>query len=775
MDQYDLATRGDSDGLWDWDLGTDRVHFSPRWMALLGCDEREIGNTPDEWLSRVHPEELDAVRAALESHLASGPDDFEFRHRMRSKDGNYRWMSCRAVVVREEGGQASRLMGSHTDVTAETVTDAQTGLPNRLLLLDHLSRSLERSHRRQGFHFAVLLLDLDRSEARGSRPDSSAGDVLLSAAARRLETSLRRNGTPETRVQDHLVARLRGDEFAILLDGLHELADARTVADRVLTDILAPFSVGGREVYLAASIGIALSATGYTRAEDVLRDADTALYRAKLLGRARCEVFDTAIVKSVESELQLEADFRTALDRGQFVLHFQPIVALATSRIAGFEALVRWEHPGLGLVPPGEFIPIAEKTGLIAALGGWILREACRQLKAWQDAFTIPDDLWVSVNLSSPQFSRPGLVDQIAATLREAGLEARRLMLELTESVAMDNPAAVKGMLIKLRVMGARVGLDDFGTGQSSLAYLHQFPADFLKVDRAFVRDMESRADVRNIVAAVVTLARQLGLRVIAEGIETPEQLKGSRSLGCEFGQGFLFSRPVDSDCAARLLQAGLQAPSAGAAAVEPAPAASGAAGHDEDAASAGTGNRWLRWLRQPAFVAVAAASTLMLAGIASRFAGSAGPPPVPPAPLTAAWAPATAPILTAGPVPASPSREATAASSAKTASSPAARATSATFAVIHKRTLKDARGKLFVSRAGVSFIPDKDDAGKAALSLKYGQFSWSLSDDDLTIRTPTKAYRFKAADASSKQANREQLKRISDRIAGARPANTPR
>src|SRR5688572_819947 len=309
MDASSSDARRESEGLWDWNLVSNRIHFSPRWISLVGCKEHEVGSTHAAWLQRVHPEDRSEVSRVIESHLADGPGEFDIRHRLLHKDGSYRWMSCRGVVERNAAGQAVRVMGSHSDLTADTVTDPLTGLPNRLLFLDRLTRSIERSHRYQGFHFAVLFVDLDRP-VDGEEPlRSTAQDPLLSAAARRLETCLRNSDIPPSLSHNDVVARLQGDQFAILLDGLKDVGHAKAAADRILAELLAPFTLNGRDVLLQASVGIAVSATGYTRANDMLRDAGTALHRAKLLGRSRCEVFDAAVLKSAQVEQQLEADF----------------------------------------------------------------------------------------------------------------------------------------------------------------------------------------------------------------------------------------------------------------------------------------------------------------------------------------------------------------------------------------------------------------------------------------------------------------------------------
>ncbi len=524
---------------------------------MLGCEGHQVGNAPEEWFKRIHPEDLDQVKGAIDAQAAGAAGRFEVEHRMLHTDGTYRWMSCRVDVIRDEGGNPIRMTGSLSDITARKVTDPLTGLPNRLLLLDRLTGSIEHARRRHGFLFAALLLDLDRFKPLVERIGSAAGGQLLIAVARRLETSLRAGDTVARLGRDHVVGHLDSDEFIILLDGLNQLGEAKTVAERLLNELSAPFRLGGHEVFVTASIGVALSATGYSRADEVLRDADIALHRAKSLGKARCEVFDTAVFDSVQARLQLEEDLQGALDRQEFSLVYQPILALTPSRIEGFEALIRWNHPTRGTVPPLEFIPIAERTGLIVPLGQWVLRVACRQLKAWRKSHRTRKDLWISVNFSIVQFRQPSVVEDIEQILRDVDLDPHCLVVELTESVVMENPEAVRSLLMQLRVKGVRVALDDFGSGYSSFGHLRQLPIDFLKIDRCFVRKMETGKDAVDIVRTMSDLAHQLGLRVIAEGIEEAVELQLVQSAKCEYGQGFLFSRPVDGDKCSVLLKSG--------------------------------------------------------------------------------------------------------------------------------------------------------------------------------------------------------------------------
>jgi diguanylate cyclase (GGDEF)-like protein/PAS domain S-box-containing protein len=555
--------RGDTEGLWEWNLASDRIHFSPRWISLVGCEEHEVGNTPEEWLQRLHPEDRDTVLREIETARKDGAK-FDFPHRLRHKDGSYRWMSCRGVGVRNKRDAIVRLMGSHADITADTVTDRLTGLPNRLLLVDRLSQSVERATRYKGFHFALLLVDLGRTPRHADSSLPVGGDPLLTAAARRLETSLRIGRTTPTLRHNDLVARLEGDQFAVLLDGLKDIGHAKLVADRILGEILKPFTVGGREIFLPANIGIAVSATGYTHADDVLRDSEAALHRGRVLGGSCCEIFDTAILKSEQVELQLEGEFTQALERREFRLVYQPIVSLESNQIVGFEALLRWDHPVLGTIPPADFICLAERTGFIVPLGDWVLREGCRQTKEWQDSLPLAADLWISINLSGVQLKDAALVERVAETLRHSGLPARSLVLELTEGVAMENPAAVKSLLMQLRSMGIRISVDDFGTGYSSLAYLRQFPVDTLKVDRSFVRGMETHKDTAEIVGSLTALAQQLGLHVVAEGVENEEQLSLLRALQCDSAQGYLLAKPLDVNGATEVLRNGLR-PDSGA------------------------------------------------------------------------------------------------------------------------------------------------------------------------------------------------------------------
>jgi diguanylate cyclase (GGDEF)-like protein len=432
--------------------------------------------------------------------------------------------------------------------------DSLTELPNRTLLADHLRLAIERARRHPEHLFAVLFLDLDRFKNINDSLGHAAGDRLLVETARRLEHCSRPSDT---------VARLGGDEFAVLLDGLDSAGDAVRVAERVQEELMRPFHLGGHEVYTAASIGITLSTHGYDDPENVLRDADTAMYRAKEKGKARYELFDAEMHADALARLRLENDLRRAVEHREFEVYYQPVVTLSTGRLSGFEALVRWRHPERGMVSPAEFIPLAEETRLITEIGGWVLDEACRQLSEWRELIPSQQHLSVSVNLSSKQLTQPGFAERVRRTLRETGLPAHCLKLEITESAVMENAETAASLLAQLRALGIHLSIDDFGTGYSSLSYLHRFPVDTLKVDRSFVAKMTDNSENGEIVRTIITLASNLGMCVVAEGVETEEQHARLEALGCEYGQGYLYSKPVEAEAALAFIRHGVSTPHA--------------------------------------------------------------------------------------------------------------------------------------------------------------------------------------------------------------------
>ena len=416
--------------------------------------------------------------------------------------------------------------------------DSLTGLPNRAMFTELLKAEIESSQRRDGHMFAVLFLDLDRFKNINDSLGHTHGDLLLVAFAERLERTLRPVDT---------LARFGGDEFAILLSGMTDATDAVRVAQRIQDELTQPFVLDKNSAFATASIGIALSSSGYDRADDILRDADIAMYRAKENGKARYELFDQGMHARAVSRLQLESDLRQAIEQKEFCVYYQPIICLQTGRLAGFEALVRWNHPRRGIVSPADFIPVAEETGLIVPIGEWVLNEACMHVRQWQIDSPSHRSLSLSVNLSARQVAQPDLLERIKEALETSKLNPHCLKLEITESVVMENAEAATLMFKQLRSLGVQLSIDDFGTGYSSLSYLHRFPLNYLKIDRSFVMRLTTDND-NAIVRTISTLARNLGMEVIAEGIETEEQYQQLKMLGCEYGQGYLFSRPVDND-----------------------------------------------------------------------------------------------------------------------------------------------------------------------------------------------------------------------------------
>jgi diguanylate cyclase (GGDEF)-like protein/PAS domain S-box-containing protein len=555
-ERYALAVRGANDGVWDWDLLRGEIYFSPRWKAMLGYEESAAFSRPEDWLDRVHGDDAPRLRHALQEHLAGVTPYFECEHRMRAGDGAWRWMLSRGLAVRDASGRPTRMAGSQTDVARrkqaedqlihEALHDALTGLPNRTLFVDRLRLALARHRRRPRGALAVCCLDLDQFKVINDGLGHAVGDEVLRALARRLDSCLRPGDT---------VARLAGDEFAILLEEIADVGQALRVAERVHLELRAPFRVRGHELFSTATVGIAMAAPTHGDAEDLLREAATALHRAKRSGRGRSEIFDESMHALAAGRLQMETDLWRALQRRELRLFYQPVVALDTERVAGFEALVRWQHPRRGLLLPEAFIPLAEEMGVSAPLGAWVIKEACRAAGEWQRSFPLAAPLNVSVNLSARQFAQSDVLGLAAEALAEAGLSGARLRLELTESAVMEDPEAAAAKLARLKELGIALDIDDFGTGYSSLSHLRRFPIDALKIDRSFVSRMDSDVDDHEIVRTIVTLAANLGVAAVAEGVETPEQKHRLQGLRCTFGQGFLFSKPLVGTAVGELLR----------------------------------------------------------------------------------------------------------------------------------------------------------------------------------------------------------------------------
>ncbi|GAC1537805.1 MAG: EAL domain-containing protein [Myxococcales bacterium] len=554
-ERYALAARGANDGLWDWDLRSGAVYFSPRWKAMLGIPEERGFSDAAEWLGRVHTDDRARVEAALAQHLEARTPHLEVEHRMRHDDGGFRWMLVRGLAVREEGGRPTRIAGSLTDITDRKVAeekllhdalhDGLTGLPNRSLFMDRLSQAMAFERRRDGYRYAVLFLDIDRFKTVNESLGHFQGDRLLVAVARRLTACVRDGDT---------VARLGGDEFVILLADFPDPQEPLRVAKRIHDELAPPHDLDGNVVFATASIGVAMGDRLYQKPVEILRDADTAMYRAKDLGRAHHVVFQPSMHARARQVLQLEADLRRAIDQGELHLTYQPVISLSDGAVAGCEALCAWEHPSRGAIQASEFIPVAEETGLIVPLGEWVLREACRAAKAWTARLPGDASFSMAVNISARQLLDAPLIDHVRAALEESGLRGPTLRLEVTESMIMEHAGPATLVLNQLRSLDVHLLLDDFGTGYSSLGYLHNFRFDTLKIDRSFVSRSDQGGRQAAIVRTIVGLARALGMEVVAEGVETSQQVAQLQALGCDFGQGFYFSRPIPADAFGQLL-----------------------------------------------------------------------------------------------------------------------------------------------------------------------------------------------------------------------------
>jgi PAS domain S-box-containing protein len=565
-------------------VGSDgrRLYNSPAYQKVLGYSPEELRATSS--IEQIHPDDRPRVLQAAEKARLSGQGE-RVEYRIRHKNGSWRTLESTACAVRNAKGETDKLVIVNRDITqrkrAEEMLvhnafhDGLTNLPNRALFLDRLQHALTLSKRQTNYKFAVLLIDIDEFKIINDSMGPTAGDELLIQIGHRLKESVRRadtvsrsrssevSGTP---ANDDTLARLGGDEFTILLDDIRSPIEAVRVAERVQSELVTPFVVSEQEIVISASIGIASSTSPHIQAEDLLRDADIAMYRAKRTGKGRCQVSDTAMHANAVKRLKLETDLRKALDQGEFRVYYQPIVSLQTGKITGFEALTRWQRPE-GILPPIEFIAVAEEIGLIIPMNRQLLREACQHLRSWQSEFPSSPPLTMSVNVTSKEFAQPDLASEIRKSLEQTGVDPGCLQLEIVETIAMGDAEKAGRVLSELEALGVRISIDDFGTGYSSLSRLRRIPMDTLKIDRSFILHMDSDPESREIVRIVIMLAHNLGLKVVAEGVETQEHIDLLNELNCEMGQGYFFSRPADDQAMNNLLRVdqGVRAAAAGA------------------------------------------------------------------------------------------------------------------------------------------------------------------------------------------------------------------
>jgi diguanylate cyclase (GGDEF)-like protein/PAS domain S-box-containing protein len=548
-----LALTGANVGLCDWNLEANTVHWSAEWKKLLGVPPNSLGSVRSWWKKYIHPDDRETVHHALIAHLRQASERFESVFRLRHSDGRWIWVLARAKVMRRDSiGRPLRLLATTLDISEQkrlekqlahqATHDSLTDLPNRLFFHERVGHALELN-RRSRRASAVLFLDIDNFKQVNDTFGHPAGDTLLREVARRVETCVRRTDT---------CARLGGDEFGILLEELSQVSDATTVATKLLAALRTPFALGCTEAHVGASIGIAISDFSET-VDDLLRNADLAMYLSKSGGKGRYTVFEPAMHADVLRRVELEADLRGAVARRELSVRFQPIVRMTDGQVKGFEALARWWHPARGAVSPAEFIPVAEQSGLIVEIGDWILRSA---LRAFRPLLLLDskagEALTLFVNLSAPEVADPLLVERVTAALRESGFPATSLILEITETSAVQTSPEAIERLWTLKGMGIGFAIDDFGTGYASLSYLQRFPITILKVDKSFTAQLRSGNNESPLSRAVLSLGRTLNIPTVAEGVENPEQWQRLRDMGCELGQGYYFSRPISAE---RLLE----------------------------------------------------------------------------------------------------------------------------------------------------------------------------------------------------------------------------
>jgi len=550
------GSRAADDAWWEWDLVQGTMEFSPRWLAILGYSEGELRQLPEEWLTRLHPDDEARVREELREFIKN-PEAAEFisEQRVCAKHRDYQWVLARATLARGEDGRPLRLAGTLTDIAVRMGADPLTGLGNRLLTLSRIDSAIKAASAGAARSFALLFVDLDGFKIMNDSYGHHTGDRILCEAAARIRGVAAELGVGASAT----VSRVMGDEFTVFLDGMETPQQAQELAERfakrVVERIAEPTRIHGFKLPVSASVGVAVGPSDTVDPEDVIGDAELATSQAKEMGKNRWAVFEPKLRHRMRTRMATVHDLRRAIENRQLEAYYQPKVILKTGEIIGFEALLRWRHPKRGLIQPDDFIPLAEETGLIVPIGEWILQEACCQLKSWQNMFPSAPALSMNVNLSVKQLADPHLVQQVRAVLDKTGVVPGSLKLELTESGMLTDIQDAKDVLERLQSMNVGLKLDDFGTGYSSLNHLRQLHFDSLKIDRSFVARMSEDEESHAIVETMIKLAKAMGMTVVAEGIEEAEQLNELIRLGCEIGQGFYFSKPVEAAKAEKLLE----------------------------------------------------------------------------------------------------------------------------------------------------------------------------------------------------------------------------
>lgn len=555
QERYELAVQGSKDGIWDWDLRSGKIYLSPRWKGMLGYLDFEIGDDPQEWFGRVHPQDLGRLQAEIANHIQGQSAHVELECRLKHRNGDWMWVLIRGLGVRDTSGRAYRLSGSLTDITplkmaeerglSETLYDSLTGLPNRTFLLQRLAQILESNNGSPAQDVGLVYLDIDNFCMVNDYFGYALGDRMLKQVARRLVAHVDDN---------HMAARLSGDEFCFLLLSV-SLPDAIAFADRILESFKTPFVAGdGTNLSISTSIGIVHLSTANCQPSSLLQCAEMAMYQAKSVGKGCRVLYDPSFHQQLLARLEMENRLRQALELREFQVYYQPIIHLEDQHLVGVEALLRWFPAGREPISPRLFIPLAEETGLSIPIGEWAMRQACQQARWWQENYPQYPPLQLHVNLSPRQLTHPHLPETMEHILQDSGFPADCLHLEITDSVVLADWEQVHPILNKLNMLGAKISLDDFGIGYSSLSYLQKLEIQGIKLDRSFIDTIDGNQKGAEIVKAILHLAQGLGIQVIAEGIETNAEWRQLRELSCTIGQGFLFYPPLDSAAAEKLL-----------------------------------------------------------------------------------------------------------------------------------------------------------------------------------------------------------------------------